>query len=374
MDNFSEQKYLSSKDAGAILGYTHDYISRLCRHGKMSGIQKGREWFVTQEELDAFKGRHELELQEKKKELSKKFSQIRLEAEAKKRKARENKTCTKPSFLSKASQVSSGEQQYNKRINFNLPKELAAAFVLALCLFIPATIQITKSTEGSYSFDQKKSKFYVKEFTNTVEQGIQDTIYIQSTVVEPVATIFASTQYLPEGYRQVFLSAGELYKETYYSLQAIGNTYLALYVLQGQAVYESIQNLDTMGAFVLRGYELVGESVYFGGKDILRTYVRILHLDSKLEISKNNLQKFTANISGGFDYAKQGVEQNIFQAGILKITSLAYLLQKNIGLNISSIESTASQVSGAIGAYVGSIFEFNLVKKEEKIKAIKLSK
>ena len=129
MDNLSEQKYLSSKDAGAILGYTHDYISRLCRHGKMSGIQKGREWYVTKEELEAFKMRHEVELAEKKKELSKKFSQIRLEAEARKRALRQqtNQTIKKEDHIDFS----------NKKIKVALPKQFVALAVLAFCLMVP---------------------------------------------------------------------------------------------------------------------------------------------------------------------------------------------------------------------------------------------
>lgn len=74
--------YLSSKEAGKLLGYTHDYISKLCRDGKMSGVQRGRVWYVTEAEALAFKARHEAELEEKKAQLSQKFSAIRQEHEA----------------------------------------------------------------------------------------------------------------------------------------------------------------------------------------------------------------------------------------------------------------------------------------------------
>ncbi len=80
-----DQPLLSSKEAGALLGYTHDYISKLCREGKMSGVQRGRVWYVTEAEARAFQVRHEAELEAKKAQLSQKFSAIRLEHESKRK-------------------------------------------------------------------------------------------------------------------------------------------------------------------------------------------------------------------------------------------------------------------------------------------------
>ncbi|MFC1731676.1 hypothetical protein ACFL6I_15270, partial [candidate division KSB1 bacterium] len=42
-------KYLSSKEAGNYSGYTHDYVSRLCRDGKVPGKKVGKAWFVEAE-------------------------------------------------------------------------------------------------------------------------------------------------------------------------------------------------------------------------------------------------------------------------------------------------------------------------------------
>lgn len=44
-------KHLSSKEAGDYTGYTHDYISRLCRDGKIPGKKIGKAWYV---EADPF--------------------------------------------------------------------------------------------------------------------------------------------------------------------------------------------------------------------------------------------------------------------------------------------------------------------------------
>ncbi|MEX1120406.1 MAG: helix-turn-helix domain-containing protein, partial [Candidatus Paceibacterota bacterium] len=51
-------KYLSSKEAGDYSGYTHDYISRLCRSGKIPGTKVGKVWFVEAESFQKFLENH----------------------------------------------------------------------------------------------------------------------------------------------------------------------------------------------------------------------------------------------------------------------------------------------------------------------------
>jgi len=63
-----DQKYLTSKEAGFFSGYTHDYISRLCRTGKVEGKLVGRSWFVVESSLVSFVDR-----QKEKKQISKKI-------------------------------------------------------------------------------------------------------------------------------------------------------------------------------------------------------------------------------------------------------------------------------------------------------------
>ncbi|MFT7565362.1 MAG: hypothetical protein ACI8V7_000360, partial [Candidatus Paceibacteria bacterium] len=52
--NFDNKKYISSKKTGEILGYTSDYIAKLCREGKLDGRKKGRGWFVSEESVQNF--------------------------------------------------------------------------------------------------------------------------------------------------------------------------------------------------------------------------------------------------------------------------------------------------------------------------------
>ncbi len=283
--SLEKKGYMTSKDAGAILGYTHDYISRLCRHGKMSGIQKGREWFVTAEEIEAFKKRHEVELHEKKKELSKKFSRIRLEAEAKKRKARENT----PSLTAGSVAIASATPSIKKNIKFVMPRELIAVCILALLILVPgiagnfgSASSTPSQTSNSYSGSS------LGQVTTNIEQGIQDTLYAQSTVVAPTASVFAFLPYLSDGYWQFFQTIGQLPAHTYNTWMNISNIYLAVYLIQGELVYDSFSNLSTVGASVLWGYELLGQSVVVGALNIADTFADILKTDSHAESLKKN--------------------------------------------------------------------------------------
>lgn len=364
MNNPLEQNYLSSKDAGASLGYTHDYISRLCRQGKMEGIQKGREWYVTPQELEAFKARHELELQEKKKELSKKFSQIRLEHEAKKRAARTTSSTSH-------TKVSSDEVRPNK-IKIQIPRELVAVCLLAVFVFSPSILNTFSQAPSRNSVSADVSDFSIKNITSSLEQGVQDTIYAQSTVVEPVAAIFSFAPYLADGYWQFFQEVGKLPKETLSSLHSIGSAYLVLYLLQGQALYMTIGDLNTLGATVLRGYELIGESFLYGSKDIIRTYSKILQIEPAVTSSSDAVGAFTSNVSGGFDYMILTLQTGPLADVFEKTTQIAFGLQQNIITNTDSVRQTLGSVSEDVTAYAGNFFEFNLIEKEEKIRAIRL--
>jgi hypothetical protein len=51
---FHNKKYLSSKAAGELGGYTHDYIGKLCREGTLTCERVGRAWFVEEDSLRAF--------------------------------------------------------------------------------------------------------------------------------------------------------------------------------------------------------------------------------------------------------------------------------------------------------------------------------
>ena len=47
-------KYILAADAGKHAGLTRDYVTRLCREGKVSGTQAGKNWYVNQEALHSF--------------------------------------------------------------------------------------------------------------------------------------------------------------------------------------------------------------------------------------------------------------------------------------------------------------------------------
>lgn len=361
------QEFLSSKDAGAILGYTHDYISRLCRQNKMSGIQKGREWYVTQEELDAFKGRHEIELEEKKKELSKKFSKIRLEHEAKKREIRSKESFLQSDSKKKNNTVQPASLSIEKSIKFKIPSQFAALAVLMVFIFgssffdlIPKNIEVTANIQA------------IKELNASIDQGIQDTIYAQATAVEPVTIAVMSLSHLTKGFTYFFNSIMELPQATYVVLLKTGNTYLAFYVLQGEILYKTVLNMNTIGVNVLKGYELIGQSFYVGSRDMLNLYSNLFHLNTSIKTSQNVSKNFVANVSGGFGYAKETIEDTFFKKTTLQIKETFNTWILNIDSNVSTIQSNITNISHDMGAYIGSTFNLNFIKKDSEIRSIQI--
>ncbi|MEK7100976.1 MAG: helix-turn-helix domain-containing protein, partial [Patescibacteria group bacterium] len=54
MDPFNDKNFISTKEASELSGYHSDYLSRLCREGKVESTQVGRMWFVSRDSLTAF--------------------------------------------------------------------------------------------------------------------------------------------------------------------------------------------------------------------------------------------------------------------------------------------------------------------------------
>jgi len=69
-----EKKYISSKRLSRDFGYTHDYISRLCREEKIDGKLVGRNWFVYEDSLSAYK---KISRENQKNSLSEKYKNIK---------------------------------------------------------------------------------------------------------------------------------------------------------------------------------------------------------------------------------------------------------------------------------------------------------
>jgi len=65
------EKYLSAKKAGYILGYASDYVSRLCRESKIKSQIIGKKWYILESDISAYSERVENEKNIKQKELSK---------------------------------------------------------------------------------------------------------------------------------------------------------------------------------------------------------------------------------------------------------------------------------------------------------------
>jgi hypothetical protein len=52
-------RYLSAREIARKHGYVHDYVARLCREGKVSGHQLGRNWYVDANSFTEFIRRNE---------------------------------------------------------------------------------------------------------------------------------------------------------------------------------------------------------------------------------------------------------------------------------------------------------------------------
>jgi len=48
---YNGKKYISSKQASKVTGYTSDYIGQLCRGGKVEARRVGRSWFIAEESI-----------------------------------------------------------------------------------------------------------------------------------------------------------------------------------------------------------------------------------------------------------------------------------------------------------------------------------
>jgi excisionase family DNA binding protein len=73
MTQLLDQTLLSTKDASALSGYNADYLSRLCRSGKIVATQVGRTWLVNRASLEEFV----LEQENRKREIATELSQSR---------------------------------------------------------------------------------------------------------------------------------------------------------------------------------------------------------------------------------------------------------------------------------------------------------
>ena len=69
-------RYLTARDAGDVLGYAPDYISRLCRQGKLRGRRSGKSWIVEADSLVPFLRQHEAKKEAWNSDLSRELKSI----------------------------------------------------------------------------------------------------------------------------------------------------------------------------------------------------------------------------------------------------------------------------------------------------------
>ena len=335
----SKSKELSSKEAGELLGYTHDYISRLCRTGEMTGIKKGREWFVLEEELEAFKKRHEVVLQQKKKNLSKKLSKIRKEHEAKKRQV---KLSQKPNNTKQSNSTNTGSKKLNIEsdshvVKFHIPKRIMAACVFVLLLGIMSWL-------------------------SSIETSRPDIINTSSENMSASAHAFSTTQIVSSGVSDYVQEIKNISTQTLGVWSTIGNAYLFLYVMQGEAIYNAFGDLAYAGEVVLDGYQILGYSFIIGFQNLFEYTASLFN--SGADFSKKKLNSFTYNVKEGFVYTSQTLSSAVYTYGFVYVVEGFDILIQNIGSNMYAMNSVFQSTSSLMLGNVGGAFQFNIFKKE----------
>src|SRR3989344_3791493 len=67
---FEGKKFLSSRRAAELTGYSNDYLARLCRSGKLSGKIVGKSWYIAESSLPHFLFENTLQKKQQNQELS----------------------------------------------------------------------------------------------------------------------------------------------------------------------------------------------------------------------------------------------------------------------------------------------------------------
>jgi hypothetical protein len=225
--------------------------------------------------------------------------------------------------------------------------------VFALLLISPT---IFAGQQSSFVFSP------IHQFSQIVDEGIQNMIYSQSTAVAPIFETITSLFMNSQGTNQLASAIESLPVKTFIGFKKIGDGYLVLYTLQGEAIYESCKNLNTIGNKVLGGYELIGESFYKGSKDMINLYSEILQIKPTLETSSNSIGTFAANVQGGAQYAGANFSENIFEKFTSQISTAISYVSNNISTNIISMKETISDISQTMTAYAGSLFNLHFIK------------
>src|SRR4051812_41884706 len=68
--HFGGVRYISASDAAEQVGFTRDYISKLCRDGKVQARRIGKNWFVEPDSLFEFLGTIETSKNQRNEKLS----------------------------------------------------------------------------------------------------------------------------------------------------------------------------------------------------------------------------------------------------------------------------------------------------------------
>jgi len=399
MSNYStDSNYLSSKEAGKLLGYTHDYISKLCCEGKMSGKQQGRAWYVLKEEVIDFETRHQAEQTQKKAKLSKSFSKMRSNhdlgrvsnvASQAKRVIEEVK---KEDFVQTPEPEVTQNPSSTNRLRFTLPKKLTAAGVLAFVLLIssflnaPAslpTAQNNSQTKVSQTASIQTGLGQIKNsgsqdtsvnsnLISNIDRGIATVIDAQSELFLKTANMYSFVQYLADGYWQLAETTIYLSSNVYSFLDTVSDSYLTVYVLQGQAVYNSFGAVKQFGDGVLTTYEMSGQLVWIGTQNTLNAYDSILNSNESAYFVYSTVSSFKSDLNEGFNFYSQKAPQALASAIWTNIGGGLMHVTNNIQSNLSYISNGLSEMAQNTTALISNSLSFDLFSPEEPVRKIEI--
>lgn len=331
--NQKDEVYLSSHEVGKLLGYTHDYISRLCRQGHMVGERRGREWFVKPSDIEDFKKNHEVVLQEKKKQLSQKLSEIRKQHEAQKRAQKQISQSQTPSDPVQAIFSDSSNLQ-SPKIKLSVPRQFVAICILAFALMAPTIVNV-----------------------------------VSSTPIAPVAKVSSSTFQTATIVDSYGLSVYQLPRETFSAFYGLGYALLSIYELQGALALQAVQDVSNAGAITLTGYELIGESFVQGVQNSFKYYFNLLF---PVYTTYNSfMYTYMQNLHGGYVYAFNQTINTTTEF----VQNIAYgyqIMAQNFSHNITAMNQIIQNISSSTYASIGTIFNLSRNTQDDTIEVIKI--
>ncbi|HWH07283.1 MAG TPA: helix-turn-helix domain-containing protein, partial [Candidatus Paceibacterota bacterium] len=179
----SKNKLISTKEASELSGYHSDYLARLCRAGKIEGMQVGRTWLVDQDSLTGFIEEQAKRKRERAEALSEQLVKEYKDARIPSTPAAAEEPKFKKLFVATASTYQNAFRQHSYAA-------LVALFVIATGVFAAhagvvhtiASVAVSNAESASYQTRQaiavmsRESRIRTEKFEADAEREIAATI------------------------------------------------------------------------------------------------------------------------------------------------------------------------------------------------------